>query len=379
VPTRHAIVVGAGPAGIAAAAGLSQGGCDVTIVEAGRFPRDKVCGECFSALGQASLRRIGLGETFEQLRPLRLERVRLAAKSGREATFHLPQPIAGVTRKAMDTALLDALRDRVEVVHGRVVAVEPGKRPRVKLRDREIEADVVLLADGKGTLRGGLATPPRPTGDVGLKAHFHGIDLPRDLIGLFGLRGHYVGVAPVRDGNDVVWNVAMSLPAAVAQRAGRDFDGLLDELCEQNVAFGRAMRAAERAGDWLASPLPRFAVRPTASWGQNVVPVGNAAAALEPVGGEGMGLAVASAAVAAEHVLAGRPMTELAAAYRQLWRVRRPVCRSIAMAMSRPTTAACTVGLARLLPAAAWVGMRLAGKSDGVGSFTNRPAAVTVA
>ena len=62
-------------------------------------------------------------------------------------------------------------------------------------------------------------------------------------------------------------------------------------------------RQAQRDSEWLASPLPRFAfARP---WPGGIIPLGNAAAAIEPVGGEGMGLAMRSAEMAATMLLAG--------------------------------------------------------------------------
>jgi flavin-dependent dehydrogenase len=91
---------------------------------------------------------------------------------------------------------------------------------------------------------------------------------------------------------------------------------------------------------WLASPLPRFAVR--TDWPANVVPVGNAAAALEPIGGEGMGLAMRSAELAADAidvaVRAARPVDAVAlqSSYRKLWQTRRTACRAVAMAVARP-------------------------------------------
>ena len=48
------VVIGAGPAGSVAAALLARAGLDVILIEQHRFPRDKVCGECLSALGIAN-------------------------------------------------------------------------------------------------------------------------------------------------------------------------------------------------------------------------------------------------------------------------------------------------------------------------------------
>ena len=57
-------IIGAGPAGSTAAILLARAGWDVTLVEQSRFPRDKVCGECLSALGFDVLERLGLVDEF---------------------------------------------------------------------------------------------------------------------------------------------------------------------------------------------------------------------------------------------------------------------------------------------------------------------------
>ncbi|HXM76614.1 MAG TPA: NAD(P)-binding protein, partial [Thermoanaerobaculia bacterium] len=54
---RDAIVVGAGPAGSAAAAVLASAGRRVLMLEKDRFPRAKVCGEFLSGDALLSLER----------------------------------------------------------------------------------------------------------------------------------------------------------------------------------------------------------------------------------------------------------------------------------------------------------------------------------
>jgi 2-polyprenyl-6-methoxyphenol hydroxylase-like FAD-dependent oxidoreductase len=98
-----------------------------------------------------------------------------------------------------------------------------------------------------------------------------------------------------------------------------------------------------------------------------VIPVGNAAAALEPIGGEGMGLAICSAELAADALTdakrSRRPLDAdgLARRYRSLWRTRRHACRLAAQVVSRPATAAAAFSLAASTPLAG-LAMRLMGK-----------------
>ncbi|SFA51925.1 geranylgeranyl reductase family [Rhodococcoides kroppenstedtii] len=56
------LVVGAGPAGSAAAAWAARAGRDVVLADAARFPRDKTCGDGLTPRAVAELDRLGLGE-----------------------------------------------------------------------------------------------------------------------------------------------------------------------------------------------------------------------------------------------------------------------------------------------------------------------------
>ena len=56
------VVVGAGPAGSAAAYHLASGGASVLIVERKRFPRHKVCGDVLTPRAVRALARLGLGD-----------------------------------------------------------------------------------------------------------------------------------------------------------------------------------------------------------------------------------------------------------------------------------------------------------------------------
>lgn len=59
-----ALVVGAGPAGAAAAAWLADGGHRVALVERKRFPRDKTCGDALTPRAVRQLEDLGLGDAL---------------------------------------------------------------------------------------------------------------------------------------------------------------------------------------------------------------------------------------------------------------------------------------------------------------------------
>src|SRR5687767_5030893 len=103
-------IIGAGPAGCIAAIALARRGHRVAVIEQHRFPRDKVCGECLSALGIEVLERLDLKKILEPLRPTRLTRGELVAPSGQSAYVELPATMWGLSRRSLDAALLEEAR-----------------------------------------------------------------------------------------------------------------------------------------------------------------------------------------------------------------------------------------------------------------------------
>src|SRR5215213_5227549 len=107
-PPRDATVIGAGPAGSAAALLLARQGWDVTLIEQHRFPRDKVCGECLSAMGIDVLRRTGMAEPVRCSGAAVLRNTWLHGDQGESHRLSLPRPMWGISRQVLDQMLLEA-------------------------------------------------------------------------------------------------------------------------------------------------------------------------------------------------------------------------------------------------------------------------------
>ena len=364
----HVIVIGAGPAGSIAAIALARRGVPVTLIERSTFPRDKVCGECLSTLGIDTLRRLGVADGIAAMGPTRLTRSTLVAPDGRSHTIAMPRAMWGIRRSVMDAALVDVARSLGVVIEQPAVVtrIDAGSPVIVHVRREDgttsaIDGAYAIVADGKSALLHGR---PAPTDDFGLKTHFRDVDASPDAIELVGLGGGaYAGLAPVDGG---VFNAAWSVPAATMRRYAGDLDRLFADHVASHAWLRRSFARATRVGDWLTCPLPRFAVRD--DWPTGVVPIGNAAAALEPVGGEGMGLAMRSGDLAAtaiaDAIESSRPLdvASLRRAFNALWRRRRLACRAAAIALSDHRVGSLAIDLARCVPSIGRHAMRAIGK-----------------
>jgi menaquinone-9 beta-reductase len=137
------VVVGAGPAGSAAAAWAARAGHDVLVIDAANFPRDKSCGDGLTPRAVAELERLGLGEWLDAR--IRHRGLRMSGFGG-EVEVDWPGPSFPSTGSAVARVELD---DRI-----RKVAEESGARMRLGVKavganhDSSTRVTSVTLADG---------------------------------------------------------------------------------------------------------------------------------------------------------------------------------------------------------------------------------------
>jgi len=141
--TADVIIVGAGPAGSAAAAWAARGGRDVLVVDAATFPRDKACGDGLTPRAVAELELLGLGPWLDG--HIRHRGLKLAG-FGSAVEVNWPGPSFPATGSAVPRTELD---DRI-----RMVAEESGARMRLGVKAVDVEHDssgrvsAVVLSDG---------------------------------------------------------------------------------------------------------------------------------------------------------------------------------------------------------------------------------------
>ena len=304
------LIVGGGPAGSAAAITLARGGARPTIIERQRVMGDALCGGFLSWHTLASLERLGLAD----LGGHPIDRVRIFA-GGRMAEAALPGGAVGMSRRHLDTALLaEARRAGAGIEHATVRHADA------------LDADAVFLATGKHDLRG----LPRPRVDaddptlglrIAIPPHPGLAKLISSAIELHLFDGGYAGLLLQENGHA---NLCLAVrKSRLAQSGGRP-DALLADLAARSVALGARMAfsGAIPAPDAIAAVPYGWCVRTTTP---GLFRLGDQAAVIPSLAGEGVGIALASGIAAGEAWLAGGPAA--APAYQRAFaaRARRPV------------------------------------------------------
>ena len=137
------VVVGAGPAGSAAAAWAARAGRDVLVVDSAQFPRDKACGDGLTPRAVAELERLGLGPWLDSR--IRHRGLRMSGFGG-EVEIDWPGPSFPSTGSAVPRTELD---DRI-----REVAADEGAKMLLGVKAVGVQHDssgrVCVAATGLG-------------------------------------------------------------------------------------------------------------------------------------------------------------------------------------------------------------------------------------
>jgi menaquinone-9 beta-reductase len=301
------VVVGAGPAGTAAAITARDLGLDVLLVDKATFPRDKTCGDGLTTGALRLLERLGLPLTALSSYATVRETV-LVSPSGR--TISLPLPSGGqyagvVPRAELDAALVQLARERGAVVRdGTAIRALAHEDDGVvlTLADRtDVTARFVVAADGHFSTVRRLLHPNAPA-DLGawhaFRQYFTGVDDPRLWV-LFeaDLLPGYAWVFPLPDGRA---NVGFGVPR------GPGVDGhSLKATWRDLLARDRLQRvlgpSAEPEASHRAWPIPADFDRTRFTDGR-VLFAGDAAAVVDPMTGEGIAQALETGMLAARAV-----------------------------------------------------------------------------
>lgn len=307
------VVVGAGPAGATAARLLAEAGARVMLLEARRLPRPKLCGGGLTPKAQRMLPPAARA-TVDR----RLERAVIETPGLRPYTLGLPDaPIAMVERAPFDLALAEAaaaagadVQDgvRVEDVVEREAGVE------LTLARSRLRAACLVAADGE---------PSRLAKRLGLEARPRRSALALEVDTPFSERRPADAVIlDYRIPSGYAWYFPKGDHANVGIMAAdrRDRERLRLELAGFLSSLG--LPASGRVqGHWI--PL---GLRAGPLAGARSVLVGDAAGTADPLYGEGIAYALASAHVAAATIVewADDRVPDLSAYDRNVRAVLRP-------------------------------------------------------
>lgn len=302
------LIVGAGPAGSAAAIALGRAGVDVVLIDQRTFPREKVCGDGLISDSLAALRTLGLDDAVAR-----------EAVPGTELHVYPPRgrhvairgAFACLTRERLDTLLSDAAHAagarRVYGAAASAVLEEGGRvtgaRVSAGSRQVDVRAAVTLLATGANAtaLKAfGLHTSMQPSAVAGRAYYEASADLvakyPSLIIGYD--REWCPGYGWIFPSPGNRFNIGVGLfTAASSERRLRDFWQVFTSRFPPAVEI---LRGAKAVTAFRGAPL-RTAMSDGVFGRPGLMAIGEAASLTYAATGEGIGKAMESGIIAARH------------------------------------------------------------------------------
>jgi len=305
------VVVGAGPAGSAAAIELARSGLDVIVVDRAVFPRDKICGDGLTTGALRQLEHLGLDPGAVASWQ---DATDCWVTSPSDVTVHFPLPrgqgrfAAVARRRDLDAALVDlaraagadvregvAVTDTVESDDGVTVTTDAGR----------IEARWCVAADGAWSpVRKALdLAPPGYRGEWhAFRQYFTNVSAraATELVVWFepDLLPGYAWSFPLADGTA---NVGFGILRDQGSYKVNDMGPLWRELLTRPHVRDFLGPDATPEGPHRAWPIPARVDRIALSHERTLF-VGDAAAATDPMTGEGIGQALLTGRWAAESI-----------------------------------------------------------------------------
>ena len=302
------LVVGGGPSGSATATWLARQGLDVLVFDRQQFPRDKPCGEGIMPHGVRMLDELGVLDRIPEDQRGWFKGITYVAGSAR-ATGAFPVLDGGyahglgVRRLVLDEVMQAAARDAGVrfAPQGAVtgLVMEGGKPVGITTKAGEVRGRFIVGADGNRSqtrARLGLDVAPGKRRRYGVRAHLRYDDPSRigSTVEVYVTPMGEVYTTPVGPNTLLV---ALLLEQQHMDRFGGRLEEAYDAFLHDDPTLRERFSGGERISKVMAAgPLATKSSRPITD---GAMLVGDAAGFIDPITGEGISIALASARVAA--------------------------------------------------------------------------------
>lgn len=308
------LIAGAGPAGSGLAFHLASKGIRVAVVEAGKFPRDKVCGDGVSPVALAELKRMGITATKKFEKANEIKKVGLFIKDEKVSIKlskpdHLPFHARIIPRLELDTWIYEAAKKAGAVYiestrvtgyrispHAAFVHLKNGKE------EFQLKARILIGADGGNSVVARQMRGGKPSDEfqlLGLRAYFKGVNGPKDQVDIYFSEESFPGIFWLFPNGEGGANVGMAMVSKTFPEKPAHVKVLLQNHIRQNPEIMKRISNGKSTGKIKGWPITFFNPNSHIT-GNRLLLIGEAAGLINPLSGDGIQYALLSARWASE-------------------------------------------------------------------------------
>lgn len=310
------LISGGGPAGSALAFHLAKKGIQVLVVEAEKFPRDKVCGDGVSPIALAELDKLGITQTDKFTKANEVKSVGLFLKHDQvfinlSKPEHLPFHARIIPRIELDNMIYEAAKKAGAkyLESSRVMKYSIGPNAawvtvKCDKQEKLIKAKLVVGADGSRSTIARQFHGSKPADDyqlLGLRAYYNNVNGPTDRVDIFFSEEGFPGIFWMFPKGEKDSNVGMAM---ISQTFPHKTDHI-KKLLTDHIATHPEIRKRIGNGTLEAKmegwPITFFNSSQKLA-GVRLLLVGEAAGLINPLSGDGIQYALLSSRWAAETI-----------------------------------------------------------------------------
>lgn len=328
--TEHydVLVVGAGPAGLAASMELSRAGWKTLLIDRSNFPRDKVCGGFIGPENKETLTYYGVLEPMLAQGAQKVSHIFLSAPNGQNVRVPLRYQGRddfglGFSRRNLDELLLQrARKDGVAfedaAVITRSIREDIGWSVDMRLinqhQTKNIKAKHLIHASGAGHQE-------KPAGHriFGVSALFDSCrDMHRDVVMHF-IDGGHAGINAFEDSRV---NVCYVIKERLFKQCRGKYDAIWQNFMDSNPLLRRQMMSSKIISPWKGTFVDIN--RPSRFFDGQAFYAGDAAGLIHPVAGGGISMALSGGMLLGrlmgQYTPEALPKAQAAVAYERIWK-----------------------------------------------------------
>ncbi len=308
------LVSGCGPAGSGVAYHLAKLGLKVIVIEAAKFPRDKVCGDAISPIAIKELHEMGItnSDTFKKANEI--TKVGLFVKNNNAVVNlvlpdDLPYHARIIPRLELDNAIFEKAKEvgaevleQTRVLNYRVFSNKVVTTVQEEKRQFEIVSKIIIGADGcrsvvKRTLRNEVFDDAYQL--VGLRAYYDEVNGPSDRMDVYFMEENFPGIFWFFPEGKSGANIGLATLSKTFPEKQSQVKKILTDHISNNKDIAERIGSGKLRNKIEGWPIT-FYDSQKAVTGNRVLLVGEAAGLINPLSGDGIQYALLSARWASE-------------------------------------------------------------------------------